>query len=386
MSILLVGLFFALISATCQDCANCAKCISTERSTGGYKTVVISTSDCKADSISWLCCKSSQGGDSDDCVLQDCNGVTDLVKNKCEEVTHLTYSVPDNTRTINIQLHDGQFIGNKDCSDGDCCGGSGGSCGSTGVCETTIDLTTCPEPIDVSFIRQCTRDEHCDNLNFDCSQGKCINYECRVVFLPNTVCRLSNGVCDEEERCINHYPFCPPDFKKGSSTVCRSAVIAADGTTCDEEEYCTGTSNDCQDDTFLPDTSVCRPGIDMCDIPETCTGSSPICPPDLRNDLGYTYKCSTTQFLCGVGPGNLTINSGNGYLFGSCGIGTARTFTILDWPNCLTQCMQAICPNGRGLSNYAEGHCVPSTGSWYCDIKIDVTSSTPLPHCPYTNE
>src|SRR5439155_15697876 len=51
---------------------------------------------------------------------------------------------------------------------------------------------------------------------------------------------------------------------------------------CDLEETCTGTSSVCPADAFKPSSSVCRPSAGECDPAENCTGSSASCPEDAK--------------------------------------------------------------------------------------------------------
>jgi len=49
---------------------------------------------------------------------------------------------------------------------------------------------------------------------------------------------------------------------------------------CDIEETCTGSSAVCPSDSYDPSSAVCRPSAGVCDITEYCTGSSAVCPAD----------------------------------------------------------------------------------------------------------
>jgi hypothetical protein len=258
----------------------------------------------------------------------------------------------------------------------------------------------------------CDVPESCDGYSSDCpmdmfkppetlcrdSMGDCdVSESCTgysAVCPPDnnqpkgTLCRLSNGICDSSEYCTGTTKECPPDEKQPSSYMCRAAVTGSDGTTCDSAEYCTGYSDDCPDDQFLSSGVLCRgTGMDQCDVAEYCDGICPQCPPDLHNDYAYTYKCGETIYLCAVGVDQLT-KVEDGYSYGSeysvCDIGSARDIIQLPWPLCVGKCIDEICPNGLGLINLSEGHCLPSNGKWACDLKIDVDYSTALPHCMET--
>src|SRR5881628_2617321 len=60
-----------------------------------------------------------------------------------------------------------------------------------------------------------------------------------------------------------------------AGTVCRASAGV-----CDVAETCTGTSRDCPADGFPSATTICRASADACDVAETCTGTSTTCPAD----------------------------------------------------------------------------------------------------------
>src|SRR5205809_1144044 len=68
--------------------------------------------------------------------------------------------------------------------------------------------------------------------------------------------------------------FCE-NLPGNAGTVCRPSAGV-----CDVAETCDGTSNTCPSDSFLPASTVCRPLAGPCDVPEYCTGTSADCPPD----------------------------------------------------------------------------------------------------------
>ncbi len=66
-----------------------------------------------------------------------------------------------------------------------------------------------------------------------------------------------------------------------STTVCRAAAGA-----CDVVETCTGASAVCPPDAFATPPHVCRPAAGDCDVAERCAGATPTCPPDRRAPPG----------------------------------------------------------------------------------------------------
>ena len=72
------------------------------------------------------------------------------------------------------------------------------------------------------------------------------------------------------------------------TTVCRAAVDV-----CDLPETCDGTSNACPTDAYKPATEVCRESAGLCDVPETCTGISAACPDDAFKPDVSGWHCAT---------------------------------------------------------------------------------------------
>jgi hypothetical protein len=144
---------------------------------------------------------------------------------------------------------------------------------------------------------------------------------------------------------------------------------------------CNLTSGNCTLQAKPMDT-LCRPksATNLCDVPEFCNGYTYECPSDLAYDMGYSMKCATQQFVCGVPKSQFTSKlNGRGeqvWSIGNCTIGAGTSFTDLLWPDCTTGVGSCIvdgkCPNNRGLSNYAVTKCNPTTGTWSCLTKTDV--------------
>lgn len=120
-----------------------------------------------------------------------------------------------------------------------------------------------------------------------CTVGTCIGVfacECPcLVCLPlicEEVCVTLPGHCDESG--ANARPA-PP------GTACRAAAGV-----CDLAETCNGTSKSCPANAFRSAGTTCRSAVGTCDVAEVCTGSSATCPPDAK-------KSSSTVCRAAVG-------------------------------------------------------------------------------------
>src|SRR5205823_4158950 len=116
------------------------------------------------------------------------------------------------------------------------------------------------------------------------------NWAATIVTFQAAVC--GNGVLEAAETC--------DDGNLASGDCCSSAcAIEAAGTVCraaagvcDVQETCTGSSSTCPND--AKSTAVCRPAAGICDVEETCTGSSSTCP----NDAKSTAVCRAAAGIC----------------------------------------------------------------------------------------
>jgi hypothetical protein len=89
------------------------------------------------------------------------------------------------------------------------------------------------------------------------------------------------------------------EFRAGGAT-CRPAAGA-----CDVAETCSGTSGICPADQFRPANFICRASAGVCDVQETCTGSSAACPPDAFEPAGTFCRpsagvCDLSEFCTGA--------------------------------------------------------------------------------------
>jgi len=284
----------------------------------------------------------------------------------------------------------------------------------------------------------CDVAEYCTGINEECPSDavQAENFECRAAdgicdvaevcdgtskgcpentFKDSEVmCRESAGDCDVAEYCTGTGPSCPADGFQASTVVCRAA-----GGACDIEETCTGSSAECPSDEIQAAGAVCREKVSGCDVAEFCDGNDKACPEDFVYEYGYTYKCATDQFLCGISADEL-IGDAKGkhkvvYSIGDsdqidsknvCVLGTATSVfevhaadeqSISTTDNCQNNSLDAngyfrpsngaapfeastICPNGHQISNFVALQCKPIVGdtenaNWTCCGKCEVNNN-----------
>jgi hypothetical protein len=85
----------------------------------------------------------------------------------------------------------------------------------------------------------------------------------------------------------------------GSSTLCPADAVANSGTVCrgasgpcDVVETCSGSSVLCPTNVLANSGTVCRPSAGVCDTAETCSGSSSSCPGDMVAPAGASCRAS----------------------------------------------------------------------------------------------
>ena len=183
LSVLVAG---ALGGPPPRQCAfgcdsNCVKCTGRTTLDDGRQEVTVDVGSCKGSCLSWICAR-NEGAELVEC-SGECGGGSGAKSNskgpskakggkdkdkgkgkgkrgrragdvlsrgpfaltKCEETDGATYVLPGDQTTLIVQAHDGRLGGDQMCaSKEDCCGGSGSSCATSGVCNFEVDLSTCP--------------------------------------------------------------------------------------------------------------------------------------------------------------------------------------------------------------------------------------------------
>ncbi|ORY12350.1 ADAM 8 precursor [Clohesyomyces aquaticus] len=122
------------------------------------------------------------------------------------------------TNNKGVTTISGQQCGNGIVEDGeDCdCGGEQG-CGNNACC----DAKTC----------KFKSGAVCDDSNEDCCKN------CQMA-PSTTVCRVSAGQCDPEEKCTGSSPYCPEDKTKDDGSDCGNGLKCASGQCTSRDQQC----------------------------------------------------------------------------------------------------------------------------------------------------
>jgi N-acetylneuraminic acid mutarotase len=119
----------------------------------------------------------------------------------------------------------------------------------------------------------CSTAADCPSNAPECNQYACVTGECQLVTAPSGTPCTSDGnactvdVCNAGGSCV-HTPG-------NAGAVCRPSAGL-----CDLEESCTGSSPNCPADGFVAALTVCRVKAGDCDVEEACSGVGPSCPAD----------------------------------------------------------------------------------------------------------
>ena len=209
------------------------------------------------------------------------------------------------------------------CCTSQCKFATSGTCrAAAGECDLAESCNgaqaTCPADAKKTSGTACTADtnpctlDQCDGTNVTC-QHPAGN--------AGATCRASAGTCDVVETCTGLSTTCPADAFSSSSTSCRGAAGE-----CDLQENCTGSTAACPADARKPNGTACssdgnpctldrcdgtnvtcqhpagnagatcRAAAGVCDVAETCTGTTTACPADAKS----TALCRASAGSCDV--------------------------------------------------------------------------------------
>ena len=203
-----------------------------------------------------------------------------------------------------------------ECDDAESCSGSSAACPADAVKSSGIACTddgeACTNDVCDGASAGCTHPAGHAGLTCRAAADVCDVAEtcngtattCPVdAFRPSSFsCRSAAGECDLAESCTGTGAACPANAFRGAGTactddgnVCTADVCNGSGScmhpagnagvlcraavdVCDLAETCNGTSTSCPVNAFRPSTFTCRSASGECDIAESCTGIAPSCP------------------------------------------------------------------------------------------------------------
>ena len=163
------------------------------------------------------------------------------------------------------------------CDVAESCTGSSGACPANGFQPATTACTG------TSNGGPCDGTDSCDGA------GACVD----GFKSSTTTCRESAGQCDVAESCTGSSGACPANGFQPATTACTGT---SNGGACDGTDSCDG-AGACVDG-FQPATTICRPSAGGCDIPESCTGSSSVCPVDVNPACVIDTQIAPTATTC----------------------------------------------------------------------------------------
>ena len=296
---------------------------------------------------------------ADECdVAEACDGVS--ASCPADDVASLGTACTDDGETCTIDVCDGTGTActhpagnagatcratNGICDVGETCDGTATTCppdafqpasftcrASGGECDVAESCTgsgvACPADAFVPASTSCTDDgELCTIDVCSGSSAACTHPAGNA----GTLCRAAADICDVSESCDGTGTTCPADAFRPGSFTCRNAVGE-----CDLAESCTGSGaacpangfatagTACTDDgsTCTTDTcngsgtcihpagnagAICRAATDVCDVAETCNGSSTTCPANGFRASSFTCRaatgeCDVAEHCTGIGP------------------------------------------------------------------------------------
>ncbi len=142
----------------------------------------------------------------------------------------------------------------------------------------------------------------CGDATVQGSRGEQCDLGTGVNGTPGTCCTTSCQLAANGTGCRAAAGMCDvAESCDGSSPTCpadgkSTALCRGVAGVCDVAENCNGVSNVCPPDTFLGSSTVCRAAAGLCDAPETCNSAGPNCPPDGVRPNGFT--CRGAAGLC----------------------------------------------------------------------------------------
>ena len=279
-------------------------------------------------------------GDSDQCPPDELEPATTVCRpsvDVCDRPENCTGSSPACPADLFLPATTECRASAGPCDLAEMCTGAGAACpddqfqSAATICRPSAgecDLTDFCSGTDA----QCGPDEvrpagACSDDGDDCTEDVCNGTDKSCQHVARSGCRpcTTSAECDDGSPCTTdacEAGFCrfPPGNRgmvcreaagacdvaetcTGTSTVCPDDGFASAGTVCrqaagvcDIAERCSGTGPDCPVDAFQSPTTICRAAAGGCDAPETCSGNAPSCPDDRLQPAGTT--CRPAQDPC----------------------------------------------------------------------------------------
>jgi len=271
----------------------------------------------------------------------------------------------------------------KACAASDQCHSAGTCNSSTGICSDPpiADGTSCNDG------NKCTKSDACSTgtcggTAYSCDDGKvCTNDVCNGT--GGCSYTLASGYCKIDGACFksgdvdpsNPCQVCDASKNPSGWTAGNAgAVCHASTGVCDVAETCSGTSTVCPSDGFAAATQECRASAGACDKAEMCTGASATCPADVLTSSGTECRasagaCDTAEKCTGASatcPADVLTSSGT-----ECRVSAGACDTA---ENCTGS--SAACPTDlfKGFGTV----CRASAGD--CDVVEKCTGASAL--CP----
>jgi cysteine-rich repeat protein len=153
-------------------------------------------------------------------------------------------------------------------------------------------------------------------------------------------------------------------FRAGGQTCRTSAGI------CDVVETCTGSSGSCPADGFVNSSTQCRGSAGVCDPAENCTGSAAACPGDAKSSAvcrAAAGVCDSAEICDGIGnncPADTVLSSANTCRpsAGVCDLAENCTGSGVDCPSDAFESSSTVCRNSAGVCDVAE-NCTGSSAA-----------------------
>jgi len=284
-------------------------------------------------------------------------------------------------------------------SDGSVCRAAGGICDVAEICNGSS--ADCPADGFVSSESVCRASGGVCDVAENCTGESA---ECPVdgFVSSNTVCRADAGQCDVADSCTGSSASCPNDGFEPQGTDCSfdenpctddecngagACVAGANSDVCDDGLFCNGTDTcvdgactghsgdpcagggicgdncvEATDSCFDLAGTVCRASGGVCDVAETCTGSSGDCP---ANDfVSSATTCRASGGVCDVAEqctGSTATCPNDGFVTG--GTSCRASAGVCDLAESCTG-STATCPN----NGFVAGGTVCRADAGDCDV------------------